>query len=96
MKNSAGIWRMVMWWLCCTDAPAVGRGLRQPALPRSFAFPLGRTHFHHLSLAALQNGSFKSHLLSASVRRGQITSQKVLKNETLLLDQKEDENASGH
>lgn len=84
-----------MRWLCCTDAPAVGRDPRQPVLPWNFALPLGRTHFHHLSLAVLQNGSFKSRLLSASVGREQITSQRVLKKENLLLDQREDENSSG-
>lgn len=84
-----------MRWLCCTDAPAVGRDLRQPVLPWNFALPLGRTHFHQLSLAVLQNGSFKSRLLSASVGREQITSQRMLKKENLLLDQREDKNSSG-
>lgn len=53
LKNCSGIWQMVMQWLCCTDAPAAGRGLRQPALPRSFTLPLGHMHFHHSSLVKL-------------------------------------------
>lgn len=79
MKNSAGVWHVVLWWLRFSDAPAVGRGLRQPVLPPSFALPLGYMRFHHLHLAVLQNGSFKSHLLLASVGREQITSQRMLK-----------------
>lgn len=52
---------------------------RQPVLLWSFALLLGHLRFHHLSLAVLQNGSFKSHLLSASVDRLQVTSQRMLK-----------------
>lgn len=43
----------------------------------------------------LQNGPFKSHMLLASVDKVQVTSERMLKNETSLLDEREDGNAPG-